>query len=138
MSIFSKTIEYFTLAGKNFLNNLLEIFDFFHSKVYIGITVLLNLLSWISVVFINLKAGDGPLILHYNVDFGVDLIGFEEDLFIIPLLGLSIFLINLILLTVFARWENAKFLSHFLFTVSLLVNLFLLISLGPIYFVNFR
>ena len=138
MDFSSRFFDVLSFAKRKILINLLEIFDFFYAKIYLALILFLNFLLWISVFYINFKASNTTLILHYNVDLGVDLIGLGSNLYVIPLLGLLILVVNLILLLIFLKWSDYRYLAHLLFSVSLLANLFLLISLGPIYLINFR
>ena len=84
------------------------------------------------------------MILHYNVDFGIDLIGNVRQIYIIPLIGLVIVLFNLILLS-FAYRKNIaperrdadKFLANLLLGSALFANFILLFSVASIYLINF-
>ncbi len=138
MDFSTRFFDVLGFAKRKILIDLLEVFDFFYAKIYLALILFFNFLLWISVFYINFKASSTTLILHYNVDLGVDLIGLGSNLYIIPLLGLLIFIVNLVLLLIFLKWSDYRYLAHLLFSVSLLANLFLLISLGPIYLINFR
>lgn len=138
MNINSWIIETLSFLRKKIFSDFFQVFESFFAKIYLILILFLNFLSWISVGYINYKAGDNSLILHYNMDFGVDLLGSATKLFIIPLLGLIFFLINSILLIIFLRFSDFKFLAHLLLASTLLISLFLFASLGPIYLVNFR
>ncbi len=106
-------------------------------KIYSLAIICLNLLTWLAVILLVRRAGDDLLVLHYSVDFGVDLVGDPSRLYMIPVLGMVVFLSNVSLLFILYRYDNFKFFSHLLLAVATLVNLFLLISLGPIYLFNF-
>jgi hypothetical protein len=68
----------------------------------------------------------------------VDLIGEAKRLYIIPLLGLVIILINKILLMTLFKNEHFRFISYLLLLSALFVNFILLIALSIIYLINFR
>ncbi|MCD4694531.1 hypothetical protein K8R62_04205 [bacterium] len=138
MDFSTKFFDVLGFIKKKLLIDLLEVFDFFYAKIYFALILFFNFLLWVSVLYINFKVSDNTLILHYNVDLGVDLIGPSSNLYIIPLLGLLIFIVNLALLLIFLKWSDYRFLAHLLFSASLLANIFLIISLGPIYLINFR
>jgi len=138
MDLSSKTIDILSFLKKRVVSDWAQVFETFPGKIYLILTLFFNFLSWLYVFFINFKAGDTLLILHYNVDLGVDLLGLAYKLYIIPALGLIFFLVNSFLLTIFLNSRHLKFLSHLLLAAALVANLFLFLSLGPIYIANFR
>jgi hypothetical protein len=133
----SKFYEFFYSFRQKFSEGASYLLSFLFVRLYFIILLGLNLLIWISVYLINSGVSQDLIVLHYNVDFGVDLIGGVKRLFIIPILSLIVILINEILLFAFYRRKDFKFLAHLLLGGSLLVNLFLLIALGAIYLINF-
>ena len=76
-------------------------------------------------------------ILHYNVDFGIDLIGSKNYLFLIPVFSLFFIILNQIILIKFLKNDSFKFWSHFLLAFLLLFNIFLILILFSIYSINF-
>jgi hypothetical protein len=116
---------------------------FFYIRIYLAIIVGLNLLVWLSAYIINKNISDDLAILHYNVDFGANLIGNARQIYIIPLLGLIIILFNFFLF--FAIYQRGireignqdKFLANILFAAAGTANLFLFFSLVSIYLINF-
>ena len=134
----SKFYENFYLLRQKFFGALSYLSGYFFIRLYFIVLLGLNLLIWLAAYFINASVSQDLVVLHYNIDFGVDLIGSVKRVYIIPLLGLIIILINAILIFIFSRHKDFKFFSHLLLTASLAVNLFLLIALGSIYLVNFR
>jgi len=114
------------------------LFSFFYFRIYLIINLGLNSFIWLFVWIINAGASQDLIKLHYNVDFGVDLIGGVGQLFIIPLLGLIIIFINISLVAINSKHKNLKFIVNLLLGGALAVNLFLLIALGSIYLINFR
>jgi len=113
-----------------------EIVSFYHVKIYLILLLVLNLLIWFFSYRISSKASQDLVILHYNVDFGVDLVGNIRQIYIIPLLGVIIFFANFFLLLIVER--DKKFLSHLLFITAIACNVFLLASLSLVYIVNFK
>ena len=88
---------------------------------------LLNLFLW-AFVFLNYKNLKEVTILHYSVLTGIDRIDRKEYLFEIPTFGLFILILNLLLS--FFLHQQAKFiLSYFLGVSSLIINIFLILSL---------
>ena len=113
-----------------------ELFSFWSVRLYVLFLFLLNGLLW----FISLRAtaasGQELVILHYNVNFGVNLVGEAKKILVIPLLGLLVIGINFFI--IFLIRQISKFLRHLLLAGALMVNFLLLASLLAIYFVNFH
>jgi len=133
----SKFYEYFYSARRKFSDGFSYLLSFFFIRLYFIILLGFNLFVWLVVYLININVSQDLVILHYNIDFGVDLIGGVKGLYIIPTLSLIVILINGILLFPFCHRKDFKFLAHLLLAASLAVNLFLLIALGSIYLINF-
>lgn len=81
-----------------------------------------------------IKQNNIPIVLHYNVDWGVDYLGEVKSIFILPLVGAIIMMINGFLALKF--WKKNKFLSYFLTTTALLAQCFLVISGIALYLIN--
>jgi len=126
------------LFANNFKKNIADIFGFFHIRIYLAILFILNLFSWGITCLFFTKVSQNLIVLHYNVDFGVDLIGEVKNIFIIPALGLFVIIFNLIISYVFLENKYFRFITHLLLAGATLVNLLLLLALGPIYLINFR
>jgi len=90
----------------------------------------------LSVYFINKNLSQKLVILHYNVNLGVNLIGDASKIYIVPLLGLIFILINFILLI--NIYQQGKIIIHLLMSSAILANVFLLIATATIYLINFR
>ena len=106
-------------------------------RIYLPLLVAINALTWITVYYITSRSNEELVVLHYNVDFGVDLMGSVERLYIMPGAGLFVLAVNIVLLLLLHRRRDIRFLAHFLLAPALIVNIILFISLGPIYLVNF-
>jgi len=77
----------------------MEIKHFFKDKiilVLLAVALLLNLAIW-AILFIKIKPSPLPIILHYNVYFGVDYLGKYTQAYIIPIIGLLVLIVNMIL-----------------------------------------
>jgi hypothetical protein len=136
--IIPKIVDFFNFILKFFKKLFFSIYNYFFIRVYLGIIFVLNIANWYFAYLINRTFKGDLIILHYNVNFGVDLIGNSNKIFITPLLGLIIVLINVFLLANFLKSGHFKFIAHFLLGAAILVNLFLLASLALIYLINFR
>ena len=113
------------------------VWRFLPSRFYFLAVLLAQALAWLqaSLIFRNLS-GD-LLVLHYNVDFGVDLVGPPAQIFIYPFFGLAIFLINLILAASLHRHKNFRVFVHLLLGAAVIFALFLNLTFWFIYLINF-
>lgn len=86
--------------------------EFFASElvhwVFIG-SLIINIGNWGLIMFF-MKPVDFLLILHYNVYFGVDVIGPWWQLYFLPLIGIIILGINTILGYLFYQKKNVLLL----------------------------
>ncbi|MBU1148861.1 hypothetical protein KKI23_02100 [Patescibacteria group bacterium] len=57
---------------------------------------LVNLSIWI-YIFTQIKPQENPIPLHYNIYFGIDLIGSWYNIYLMPLSGLIILILNYLL-----------------------------------------
>lgn len=89
--------------------------------------VLFNAGIWIAL-FWTVIPTDLPVILHYNVHFGVDEVGNWKNVFIMPTIAFVLLLFNLILARFFYFKEKPL---AYLFAVSLVI-LQLLMAVGVI------
>ncbi len=120
---------------------VLNIFSFFYVKVYFAIFLFVNGLNWFyaSYIYSNILPETRDLIaLHYNVEFGVNLIGAAKNIYILPTLGLLIAILNFSLLLTVHKSRNSKFLGNFFLLPVIIVNIYLFIGLVSIYLSNFK
>jgi len=113
-----------------------SLWSFFYIRTYLMLAIFLNILNWSTATFVQYRAKLEQVVLHYNVDFGVDLYGETSRLFIIPFIGLLVLVINLVLVANTGRHE--RFLIHCLMITAAAVNLLLLIAQLALYFYNLR
>ncbi len=138
---FSKLIDLAYSWWDYFWAELRSIFSFFYVKMYLLFFVIINSINWFFsyYIFTNILPETRELIaLHYNVEFGVNLIGHARNVFILPALGLFIIFINFLLLLSIYKLKNSKFLGNFLLLPALISNIYLLIGLVSIYLANFK
>lgn len=100
---------------------------------YIVWSIITNLIALIFLaifLFIRIKpladAGVGEIPLHYNVYFGIDLIGAWYQVFIMPALGFIILAINSVL--AYNLYLKEKILSYSLIGSGLIASIFLIIA----------
>lgn len=114
-----------------------DLFGLVYIKAYSSVSLFFIVCNWVLAYFINIKSsGDSIIFLHYNVDFGANLIGEVGKIYVIPLLGVIIFLFNFILSA--RLYKQNKFIPHVLMSSGLVVNISLLISLYLLYLINFK
>lgn len=116
---------------------LKDVYSFLFIRVYSIILFLVNLSLWYLAFFMYRKSNQDVAILHYNVDFGIDLIGNKVNFFIIPLLGFIFIIVDKIILLLLVKKKDFKFWSHFLLSFLLLFHCFLLMSVISTYLINF-
>lgn len=114
----------------------LYLVSFIFVRLYILLLLALNIINWLLAYYVNKNVSQDLVVLHYNVNLGVDLIGNVRDIYVIPTLGLSFIVINFLLLLNIYR--QSRFIIHLLLGFSLLINLCLIASTISIYLINFR
>jgi hypothetical protein len=134
----SKILSGYYLAKQRFAAFIFTLTSAFYFKIYLAGIFTANLLTWIAAIVIRRQATENTLILHYNVDFGIDNIAESWRVFFLPLSGLVINLINLILVSVLYKYRQEKLIFHLLFAGALLANLTILTALWALYLINFR
>ncbi|MFH1233151.1 MAG: hypothetical protein V1649_00665 [Patescibacteria group bacterium] len=131
-----KMIDYFYISRQNLTEIISYLLSFFYVKIYLIIIFIFNILNWIFVYYISSLVSQNLVILHYNVNLGVNLIGDISKIYTIPCLGLLFTLFNLVLLV--NIYKESKFVIHLLLSSSIAVNLILLMSVVALYLINFR
>jgi hypothetical protein len=115
-----------------------EFFGFWPNRIYLGVTIVLQAVSWWLSYFVFKNLSSDLLVLHYNVDFGIDWVGDKNLIFYFPLLGLLFFILSVAMLYVFGPGRHFRFQSHYLMLGNVLANLGMLTALLLIYLINFR
>ncbi len=129
-------LNYLYLSREKLVQAVFYLVGFMFVRIYLIFLFSLNIINWLLAFYVNNNVSQNLVVLHYNVNLGVNLIGDVKDIYIIPTLGLAFIVINfLLLLNIFRK---NKFLIHLLLGFSLLINLFLIAGTVAIYLVNFR
>lgn len=116
---------------------LIGIFSLFYVRIYLLIALSLNIVNWLFAFYFNKNVSQKNLVvLHYNINLGVDLVGNASRIYIIPLLGLLFILFNFII--AFNIYKQGKFIINLLLGSAILANILLLAGTAAVYFVNFR
>ena len=112
--------------------------DFFQNGIVRWLSILslaANAAIWIGLK-IFIKPVDLPIILHYNVYFGVDNLGDWRQVFILPVLGLILFAINFSLAIHFYG-QKERIASHILLMATLMLQLSLLVAAVSVIIINY-
>lgn len=133
----AKILEAIYAVRSNLPSVFKQIFSLWYAKLYGVLLVLINILNWAAVFYIDKKITDEEIALHYNVDFGIDYYGDISNLYIIPLLGMIFILFNIIMLGLLVQQKDKPFLLHLLLGTALVSNLILLMSIVALFLVNF-
>ncbi|NCO79979.1 hypothetical protein GW884_01695 [Candidatus Falkowbacteria bacterium] len=132
----SKIANYFYVSRKSLKEISRYLLGLLYVRIYLLIALTLNLLNWLLVYYFNASLSQNLVILHYNVNLGVNLIGEAGKIYTIPLLGLIFMIFNFILLL--NIYQEGKFVIHLLLATTAVVNLILIISTASLYLINFR
>ncbi len=112
--------------------------DYFHSVIAVwlmALSLVANLVNWL-ILEIFIRPIDLPIILHYNVYFGVDMMGDYREAFILPLIGLILLLINLFL-SLFLYKKKERIASYLLLMAALMIQLALIVSSVSVIIINY-
>lgn len=113
-------------------------FSFLYIKIYFFCLLVLNIIAWFGAGFIDSKIDKKIIALHYNVDFGINLIGEAKNIYVIPLVGLIIIIVNSILYISLLKNKDRKIISHILFASGIFISFLLLSAITSIYLINFQ
>jgi len=128
--------RFYNVIGK-IKESFQAIFSLKSSLFYSIFIIFWQLAAWFQAWFIKKNLSGDILVLHYNVDFGIDLVDDPIKIYLYPTLGLAVILLNIILLACLHKNKNFKTLSHFLLGSAALFSLFLSIVLVSVYLINF-
>jgi len=124
------------LGREKLYQSVFGLLGFWPVKVYLSLLFTFNIINWLLAYFVNQSVSQNLVVLHYNVNLGVNLIGNVSEIYVIPTLGLAFIIINFLLLL--NLHPRSNFLVHLLLGFSLLVNLFLIAAIFSVYLINFR
>jgi len=123
---------------EEFRRAVAEIFSFQASFIYLTLFIFWQAVVWTQSILIKKSLSSDIVILHYNIDFGIDLVAASGKIYLYPLLAFFIFFVNLILLMFLYRNKNLKILIHYLLAAAVLFNFLLSLVLLSVYLINFR
>ncbi|HLB50695.1 MAG TPA: hypothetical protein VJL38_00785 [Patescibacteria group bacterium] len=111
---------------------------FFHNAIVhwllIG-TFFLNIALWCFVAYF-IRPGKIPIILHYNVYFGVDLVGAWWHAYALPVMSIVFILINMFVALWLYQWKE-RIASYILLLATLLLQMSALIACASIILINY-
>ncbi|MFA7209423.1 MAG: hypothetical protein WC120_04000 [Parcubacteria group bacterium] len=112
--------------------------EYFKSHIVIWLLILsltANLANWV-ILKIWIQPVDFPIILHYNVYFGVDLVGGYRQVYILPLIGFALFLIN-VALSIYFYGQKERIASYILLIAVLMIQLSLVVASASVILINY-
>lgn len=126
------------LGIKLFFKNKLLKHEFLQNRIIRGLLIsnLILVMADFIFLFFVLNRVDGRTILHYNVYFGVDVIGNWKQAFLMPAIGAGIFVLNALFAAFFYK-NKERIASHVLLLVSLMVQICLVIAAISIALINY-
>lgn len=131
--------KYFKFAYETrvkLLASILAMFSHAYIRFYSITALILNITNWALAIYILTKVNQNQIVLHYNVDFGVNLYGDSVKILIVPFVGTAVFIVNLILVNFVFKKE--KFAVHLLLASAVVVNIIILISVAALNLINLR
>ena len=127
-----------------FYNSLLiKLRDFFSQEffesalmhwVLIG-ALILNGINWGLIAFF-IRPVDFPIILHYNVYFGGDVIGAWWQLYFLPAIGLIILIINTVLGYLFYQ-KQERIIAHLLMLATFIAQISMTVAVASLLIINY-
>lgn len=127
-------------ASKDLILDLKSFFiqEYFKNVIVVWLLILsftANLTDWI-ILKLLIQPVDFPIILHYNVYFGVDLRENYQQVFGIPLIGLFLFLTNVIL-SLYVYKKGERIASYLLLMATLMMQINLIVYSLSIILINY-
>jgi len=98
------------------------------------VSLLINIMSWLWLFWQLRPISSSAIFLHYNVLFGVDLVGSWTRAFILPGIGLAIFILNGVVS--WYLFNRDRFASYLLNIVSLFCQIGIFTASVLIVFLN--
>jgi NADH:ubiquinone oxidoreductase subunit 3 (subunit A) len=138
MNFFSKLINWFLLFWRDLGLASRAVFSWVFVKIYLIVALAFNITSWVAMWLIYRNIAQDLTVLHYNVAFGIDLIGDRGQLFSNPELGLFFIVFDLIVLLLLSRSRDFKLFGHLLLAAAAFTNFLLALSIISVYLINFH
>jgi len=112
--------------------------EYFRNPIVLWLLALSLLINIISIVILAIfvKPVDFPIILHYNVYFGVDVLDGWEKVYLMPAIGIFLLLVNTFLGLYFFNCKE-RIAGHILMIANLMIQLSLLVASISIILINY-
>ncbi len=111
---------------------------FIPSRFFLGAALLLQAFSWFQAAFVYKHLSGDLLVLHYNIDFGIDLVGAPWRVFAYPLYALGIFVLDWLIAASLYRRRHFRLFADILLSAAILFSILVALALMFIYLINFR
>lgn len=98
-------------------------------------SIILSVANW-GFLFYFIRPVDFPIILHYNVYFGVDIIGKWLEAYYLPLIGDIMLIVNAILGYMFYL-QKERMVAHLLLLAAFFVQVSISIAVASIILINY-
>lgn len=136
--LYSKIYERFYSLRDKTAKTTGEFFSFWFNRLYLGGIILIQLVSWWLSYFIFNNIGDNLLVLHYNINFGINWIGDGNLIFYFPFLSLIFLVLALLLIFILGVGRHFRINCHYLMGGTLISNLGIFLAILLIYIINFK
>ena len=124
------------------LNRIIKLFfgeEYLNSRIVLALIfscIFINMVDWLALALFLRASTESMIILHYNVYFGVDLMGNVKQAYFLPLVGLIILAINFSLSIYFYKLRE-RIATYILLITALAIQLSLLISIISVIIINY-
>jgi len=108
------------------------------NRFYLLFFALSQAVAWWQAGFIFRHLTSNFLVLHYNINFGIDSVGVPAQIFLFPLYCLGVLLVNLFIAVAMYRQKNFRTFSHLLLASALFFAVILNLVLFFVYLINFK
>lgn len=126
-------MKFYSSKIKNFFSQ-----EFFASGVVHWVLIgslILNVINWGLIAFF-IGPVDFPIILHYNIYFGVDVIGPWWNIYFLPAIGFIILAINAILGYLFYQ-KKERIVAHLLMLATFIVQIAVTVAVAGLLMINY-
>lgn len=134
--LLSKLLNYFYLFGQNWRITWSDIWHDSGHRWLTIIDIILLVISWILAFWLAAVGRGSLLILHYNINFGIDLIGSANSIYWLPFGATVAVVVNSLLLQI--NYPAAKQLRLTSLAGSLAVLILINLALASLLLINFR
>ncbi|NCU44526.1 hypothetical protein EOM71_02495 [Candidatus Falkowbacteria bacterium] len=134
--LWSKLLSYLYLFSQEWRITWLDIWHETSSRWLAIIDLILLTITWILAFWLAAVSRGGLLILHYNINFGIDLIGSANSIYWLPTGATIAFVINSLLLLI--NYPAAKQFRTTSLAGSLSVLALVNLALASLLLINFR